>query len=94
MIAITKSGSHQKMLLLMRLQEDMEQRPFLRVILTTTPITNQMRLHSEQVMTIQREDQAKFTEIETQKQNSQVKKQFLSIAMSRTKQICMDQDNL
>jgi len=87
LIAITKSGSHQKMLLLMQLQEDMEQRPFLRVILTTMPITNQMRLHSEQVITIQREDQAKFTEIETQKQNSQVKKQFPSIAMFRTKQI-------
>ena len=56
--------------------------------------TSQMRLPSEQVTLIQREDQAKSIEAETQALNSLLKEHLRFIATSRIKQLLMDQDNL
>jgi len=80
--------------LLIQLQEDTELRPSHRLILTTMHTTSQMRLPSEQATSIQREDQAKSIEAETQALNSLLKKPLRFIATSRIKQLLMDQDNL
>lgn len=56
--------------------------------------TSQMRLPSEQATSIQREDQAKSIEAETQALNSLLKEPLRFIATSRIKQLLMDQDNL
>lgn len=57
-LGITKSGFQHVMILLIQLQGDMELKPNHRLILTTTPITNQTRQHSGQATTIQRYNQA------------------------------------
>lgn len=74
-------------------QGDMERKPNPRLIPTTMPTTHQMRLHSEPATSSQREDQAKFTEIESQAPNSQEKRLLVFTSTSRTKQIYMDQGN-
>ena len=76
-----------------QLLEDMELKPNPKLIHITTLITNLMRPHLGQATLILREDQAKFIEIETHVQNSQVRRLLTSMNTSRIKQICMDQDN-
>ena len=62
------------MILLIQHQEGMELKLSHRLIHTITPTTNQVRLHSGQATSIQRDNQAKFTEIETRLPSFQVKK--------------------
>jgi len=82
------------MILSIQPQGDMEQKPNHKLILTITPNTNQMRPPLGQASWIQREDQAKFTEIENQAPNSLEKKQSIFTSTYRTKQIYMAQDIL
>lgn len=82
------------MILSIQLQEGMELKLSHKLIHTTTLTTYQVGLHSGQATSIQREDQARFIETESQALNFQVRKLLTFIATSLIKPTFMDQDKL